>query len=49
MKPEDAVLVKFVKDSGGTIDFTLRSPQDQGNFQAPALDDAELIRRYYAK
>jgi len=26
MKPEDAVMIKFVKDSGGTIDFTLRSP-----------------------
>ena len=49
MKPEDAVLVKFVKDSGGTIDFTLRSPQDQGTFQAPSIDDAELIQRFYAK
>jgi pilus assembly protein CpaB len=49
MKPEEAVMVKFVKDSGGTIDFTLRSPLDKDNFQAPAVDDAELIQRYYAK
>jgi pilus assembly protein CpaB len=49
MKPEDAVLVKFVKDSGGTIDFTLRSPQDQDTYQAPPIDDAELIQRYYVK
>lgn len=49
MRPEDAVMVKFVKDAGGTIDFTLRSPTDQANFQVPAIDDAELLRRYYAK
>jgi len=49
MKPEDAVMVKFVKDVGGTIDFTLRSPLDQDTFAAPAVDDAELLKRYYAK
>jgi pilus assembly protein CpaB len=49
MTPDDAVMVKFVKDVGGTIDFTLRSPLDKDNFQAPAVDDAELIKRYYAK
>jgi pilus assembly protein CpaB len=49
MKPEDAVMVKFVKDSGGTIDFTLRSPQDQDTFQAPPINDAELLQRYYSK
>jgi pilus assembly protein CpaB len=49
MKPEDAVMVKFVKDVGGTIDFTLRSPLDKETFQAPRVDDADLIERYYAK
>lgn len=49
LAPEDAVTVKFVKDSGGTIDFTLRSPLDKDKFPAPAVDDAELLRRYYAK
>jgi pilus assembly protein CpaB len=49
MKPEDAVMVKFAKDTGGTIDFTLRSPLDENTFQAPAVDDAELLRRYYAR
>jgi pilus assembly protein CpaB len=49
LKPEDAVTVKFVKDVGGTIDFTLRSPLDQDTFAAPAVGDAELLQRYYAK
>jgi pilus assembly protein CpaB len=49
MKPEDAVMVKFAKDTGGTIDFTLRSPLDENTFQAPPVDDAELLRRYYAR
>jgi pilus assembly protein CpaB len=49
MKPEDAVMVKFVKDVGGTIDFALRSPLDKETFQAPRVDDADLIERYYAK
>ena len=49
MKPEDAVMVKFAKDTGGTIDFTLRSPLDEDTFKAPAVDDAELLRRYYAR
>jgi len=49
MKPEDAVMIKFAKDTGGTIDFTLRSPLDEGTFQAPAVDDAELLQRYYAR
>jgi len=49
MKPEDAVMVKFVKDVGGTIDFTLRSPLDKDTFTAPPVDDTELLKRYYAR
>lgn len=46
MKPEDAVMVKFIKDSGGVIDFTLRAPLDKDSREVPSVDDAELIDRY---
>ena len=46
MTPEDAVMLKFVKDSGGVIDFTLRSPLDKQPLKVPAVGDAELITRY---
>lgn len=46
MAPEDAVMVKFIKDSGGVIDFTLRAPTDKDTRKTPAVDDAQLISRY---
>jgi pilus assembly protein CpaB len=46
MKPEDAVMLKFIKDSGGAIDFALRSPLDVDPFTAPPVDDADLSERY---
>ncbi|HMO57058.1 MAG TPA: Flp pilus assembly protein CpaB [Roseiflexaceae bacterium] len=45
--PEDAVMLKFIKDIGGTIDFTLRSPLDRDNtFTPPPIDQRELQDRY---
>ena len=46
LKPEDAVMIKFIKDSGGTIDFALRSPLDAEPFSAPPVDEADLSDRY---
>ena len=47
--PEDAVLLKALKDSGGTIDFTLRSPADTVPFDAPPINQNELIDTYKLK
>ena len=49
LTPEDAVMIKFIKDSGGTIDFTLRSPADKEPFQASPVNRAELEKRYGLK
>jgi pilus assembly protein CpaB len=42
--PEDAVMIKKVKDSGGVIDMALRSPLDEDDFDVDAVTDDELIR-----
>lgn len=44
LDPADAVMVKKVKDAGGTIDLALRSPVDDGAFDVPAVNDGQLIR-----
>lgn len=44
--PADAVILKYAKDSGGTIDFALRSPADKEPFSAPWIDPLEFSRRY---
>jgi pilus assembly protein CpaB len=46
MSPEDAVMLKFIKDSGGTIDFALRSPLDADPFVAPPVSQSDLVGRY---
>jgi pilus assembly protein CpaB len=46
MTPADAVMLKYIKDSGGTIDFALRSPLDIEPFTAPPIDDADFNSRY---
>lgn len=42
----DAVLLKYAKDAGGVIDFTLRSPVDNEPFTAPWVDRREFSQRY---
>lgn len=49
MRPEDAVMLKYIKDSGGTIDFALRSPLDVDPFQAPPVTNDDLTSRYLQK
>jgi pilus assembly protein CpaB len=46
LSPEDAVIIKHVKDSGGVIDFVLRSIADDEPFEAPVIDKNEIIERY---
>jgi pilus assembly protein CpaB len=44
LDPTDAVMVKKVKDSGGTIDLALRSPVDEDDFTVPPVTDDDLTR-----
>lgn len=46
MRPEDAIILKHIKDTGGTIDFALRSPLDTQPFTTDPLSLPELIQRY---
>lgn len=44
LDPADAVMVKKIKDIGGTIDMALRSPLDEDAFPVPPVTDRDLIR-----
>lgn len=44
--PQDAAVLKYAKDSGGVIDFTLRSPVDTEPFDVPSIDKVEFSRRF---
>lgn len=44
LDPADALMVKKVKDAGGTIDMALRSPLDEDDFAVPPITDTDLIR-----
>lgn len=46
ISPADAAILKYAKDTGGVIDFTLRSPVDTEPFTAPPIDRLEFSRRY---
>lgn len=46
MRPEDAIILKHIKDTGGMIDFALRSPLDTDPFTTDPLNLPELIERY---
>lgn len=46
LKPEDAVMLKFIKDLGGTIDFTMRSPLDQDTFTVEPVKEEDLRTRF---
>lgn len=49
MTPQDSLLLKFIKDSGGTIDFALRSSLDQDEHTATPIDMQEINQRYLAR
>ena len=44
--PQDAVIAKFVKDSGGTLDFTLRSSKDTKPFETEAINQDYMFDYY---
>lgn len=44
--PEDAVLLKHVRDSEGAIDFVLRSVRDTEEFDVPPVNREDLVARY---
>jgi len=46
MTPQDAVIAKFIKDSGGVIDFTLRSPLDTATFTTEMINQDYLFDNY---
>ena len=46
MTPQDAVIAKFVKDSGGTMDFTLRAENDPEPYTAEAITQDFLFDNY---
>lgn len=46
VSPEDAVLLKHVKDSEGVIDFVLRSVLDTEPVDVPPVDREDLLSRY---
>lgn len=46
MTPQDAVILKFVKDNGGVIDFSLRSPLDNTTYSTEAITQDYLFDNY---
>jgi pilus assembly protein CpaB len=46
MSPQDAVVVKFVKDSGGTMDFILRSKLNAEPFITESINQDYLFEKY---
>lgn len=46
MAPQDAVIAKFVKDSGGTMDLLLRSPLDTATFDTEMINQDYLFDNY---
>jgi pilus assembly protein CpaB len=44
--PADAVILKYAKDSGGVIDFALRSQLDTEPLTAPFINRAEFDKKY---
>jgi pilus assembly protein CpaB len=44
LDPSDAVMVKKVKDAGGTVDLALRSPADGDAFEVSPVTDGDLVR-----
>ena len=44
--PQQAVILKYLKDSGGTIDFALRSPTSEQLFDVEAVTINYLAERY---
>ncbi|HEY0739248.1 MAG TPA: Flp pilus assembly protein CpaB [Herpetosiphonaceae bacterium] len=46
MSPQDAVIAKFVKDAGGVLDLSLRSPLDTATFDTEMINQDYLFDNY---
>jgi pilus assembly protein CpaB len=44
--PQDALVLKYVKDAGGTMDIVLRAPGDTGPYETNPVDVQFMINRY---
>ncbi|NTV64001.1 MAG: Flp pilus assembly protein CpaB, partial [Oscillochloris sp.] len=44
--PEDVLMLKRLKDSGGKIDFVLRPINDREPVDVPPVDNEDLIARF---
>jgi hypothetical protein len=44
--PQDALVLKYVTDVGGTMDILLRAPGVEGEFETFPVDLDYLINRY---
>jgi len=44
--PQEAVIIKYLKDSGGVIDFALRAPTSERLFDTEPVTINYLARRY---
>jgi pilus assembly protein CpaB len=44
--PQDALVLKYVKDAGGIMDIVLRAPGDTGPYDVNPVDAEFLINRY---
>jgi len=43
---QDALIIKFIKDGGGTIDLVLRSSEDQQVVRTDAVTMDSLVERF---
>ncbi len=46
VSPQDALVLKYVKDSGGVLDVVLRAPGSEQPFEAGPVDFDYVINRY---
>lgn len=46
MNPQDVVIAKFVKDSGGSVDFTLRSHDNAEQYTTDAINQDYIFDHY---
>jgi pilus assembly protein CpaB len=46
ISPQDALVLKYVKDTGGSLDMVLRAPGAEQPSAAEPVDVDYLIRRY---
>jgi pilus assembly protein CpaB len=44
--PQDALLLKYVNDAGGTMDIVLRAPGAEQPFEVEPVDEGYMINRY---